>query len=1098
VADDPDDAPPVMPTLTGGPVPEVAPPAMPTSRYELGDEIARGGMGRVVEATDTVLGRVVALKEALALDPEALRRFARETKITARLEHPSIVPVHDAGTLEGGAPFYVMRKVEGRPLERMVATGERLEQRLALIPHVVAAAHAVAHAHARGIVHRDIKPSNILVGDLGETIVIDWGLAKVIGEPDEVASSAAHHGDDLIETRAGIVFGTPGFMAPEQLRGKVVDERCDVYALGATLYHLLSRKPPHHAKTADEMMQAAATAPPTPIGELVFGVPAELSTIVDKALAHDARARYQDARALAEDLQRFLTGQLVASHRYTARERIVRFVRHNRVPVLAVTFATLALAIGGTLAVTRVIGERDRADTEARKAKSEQAVAEQQRVRAEDRADKLTLQQARSRVTSNPTEAIAMIKPLAATQPREVRSIATAARAAGVAWSLPAPKHASTVELARDGERALVAGDDGSVRIYDLVHRAAHTVVERGPKLAARFADGERRVVVWSGAQLTVLDAAAGTRISAVTAPTPIRDLEIVGGTAYWVDEARAVWQLELAGGTPLALPVDERIEQLAPSPDGRWIALYGETHLLLHDRTQPATPPLEVYFGHTKDLDWADDGSHLAALVDTSIIDVALAPVPQIVHKAAVGNRQFVTYSTGRMYTIGPTGVGVASRQETGPRRMLVGDPVALRESFGGAVVAGSQGGIAVLTDDGDHTLVIPGGRLDILEASARSPYVVGLVEDYLVVWNLADVLPRRLANQAPTLERFIGNDRVLASYIDNTAAWIDLTTGKSTALGAWPAALIDVAGAPDGRAACAIDVGHRARLVVEGHAPEELAGTVDLAGFPTAHQLVLGTRAGTIQLHDLPTQRRTTLVSRQVPLVLMSWGTTEPAWIAAAFADGLLWRKNLTSGLESTTALPVVPGALLVEPDGTIVFSDGRVIRSWRVTGAVEPLATMPRPIVTLGEAGPELAVAFADDGTSYVVELGTPDHVTEAGTLDARKVAMARQTGLIVFAQRGAIEVFDPVARHRWILASSPGLTFDTPRVSSDGRHVLAHRVIADREKREVEARTPTTLLIWSLEGPASVGDTAPWLAGMTNAVMDPRGPGGLGWH
>ena len=177
---------PIMPTITGAPVPDVAPPAMPAhDRYELGPEIARGGMGRVVEATDTRLGRVVALKEVLAMDADVLRRFARETRITAKLEHPSIVPLHDAGTTPGGMPYYVMRKISGRPLEHLVAKADTLSQRLVLVPHIVAAAQAVAHAHERGVVHRDIKPSNILVGELGETIVIDWGLAKAIGEPDE-------------------------------------------------------------------------------------------------------------------------------------------------------------------------------------------------------------------------------------------------------------------------------------------------------------------------------------------------------------------------------------------------------------------------------------------------------------------------------------------------------------------------------------------------------------------------------------------------------------------------------------------------------------------------------------------------------------------------------------------------------------------------------------------------------------------------------------------------------------------------------------------------------------------------------------------------
>src|SRR5262249_12398759 len=180
---------PVLPTVmpnTATPLPIGAPPEMPAEhRYAYGVEIARGGMGRVVEATDTVLGRTVAFKEALSLDPEVIKRFHRETRITARLEHPSIVPVHDAGIAPNGSPYYVMRKISGRPLEELVGARPDLNDRLALLPHIVAAVNAIAHAHERGIVHRDIKPSNILAGELGETIVIDWGLAKALGEAEE-------------------------------------------------------------------------------------------------------------------------------------------------------------------------------------------------------------------------------------------------------------------------------------------------------------------------------------------------------------------------------------------------------------------------------------------------------------------------------------------------------------------------------------------------------------------------------------------------------------------------------------------------------------------------------------------------------------------------------------------------------------------------------------------------------------------------------------------------------------------------------------------------------------------------------------------------
>ncbi|HET9992674.1 MAG TPA: serine/threonine-protein kinase, partial [Kofleriaceae bacterium] len=211
-------------------IPDIAPPF--ELRYRLGAELGRGGMGRVVEAFDTQLGRTVALKEVLPRGTSTIdRRFEREVQITARLEHPSIVPLYDAGTMPDGRPFYVMRRVTGRPLDELIARADDLEERLALLPNLLAAMDAIAHAHKRGIIHRDLKPANILVGDNGETVVIDWGLAKVIGEDDTDPGDGAiiPAAADSLQTIAGAVFGTPGFMAPEQARGEELGPRGDVF-----------------------------------------------------------------------------------------------------------------------------------------------------------------------------------------------------------------------------------------------------------------------------------------------------------------------------------------------------------------------------------------------------------------------------------------------------------------------------------------------------------------------------------------------------------------------------------------------------------------------------------------------------------------------------------------------------------------------------------------------------------------------------------------------------------------------------------------------------------------------------------------------------
>src|SRR5271169_2308250 len=156
-------------------------------RYELGRERARGGLGRVMEAEDRQLRRTVAVKELIHRDAPSEARFVREAFITARLEHPSIVPVYDAATSPEGAPFYVMKLVSGRTLEDLVAACKAAGERLALLPNVIAVADAIAYAHSQGVLHRDIKGSNVIVGEFGETIVIDWGLAKRIDDVDERA-----------------------------------------------------------------------------------------------------------------------------------------------------------------------------------------------------------------------------------------------------------------------------------------------------------------------------------------------------------------------------------------------------------------------------------------------------------------------------------------------------------------------------------------------------------------------------------------------------------------------------------------------------------------------------------------------------------------------------------------------------------------------------------------------------------------------------------------------------------------------------------------------------------------------------------------------
>ena len=363
-------------------------PIVPESHYKADREIARGGMGRIVAAEDQRLGRPVALKELLEPAGEQLTRFQREALITARLQHPGIVPVYEAGRWPTGEPFFAMKLVSGRPLDRVIAEARALDERLALLPRIAAAADAIAYAHSHRVIHRDLKPANVLIGDFGETVVIDWGLAKDLdheGGPESgriapqpattlrarpaPRSSASRRRTPSSTasstlTVAGAVMGTPAYMAPEQARGEPVDERADVFALGAMLYHLLAGAPPYNARTATDVIAAAALGRVIPLDERERRAPRELVAIVERAMAQDPDERYLQAGELADELRRFMTGQLVSAHRYTAVQRVGRFVRRHRAAVAIAAVAAVTIALGATLAVRSIVHERDKADRE--------------------------------------------------------------------------------------------------------------------------------------------------------------------------------------------------------------------------------------------------------------------------------------------------------------------------------------------------------------------------------------------------------------------------------------------------------------------------------------------------------------------------------------------------------------------------------------------------------------------------------------------------------------------------------------------------------------------------------------------------------------
>jgi hypothetical protein len=368
----------------------VQPPASATAfvvgtddgRYAIVSELARGGAGRIAVAVDRKLGRRVALKRAL--DRSGHARLEREALVLAKLEHPAIVPIHDTGHDATGAPYFAMKLVAGVELTAKIDAATTFEQRLALLAPITAVADAIAYAHSEHVIHRDLKPSNVLVGEFGEIAVIDWGLGKLLGEADDIDAGTSPTDSSL--TRTGSVMGTPAYMAPEQARGEVLDERADVYALGAILYHALVGEAPYGDSSSAATLARLVDGPaPEPAEQREPRIPRDLAAIIATAIAHSPKDRYASARELVDDLHRYQAGRLVAAHRYSMWTRARRWFRRRRTELAVAAAACIAIVAAVGLVVIRGAAADDlhSAQIETQRAADEVRAKELQRATAE-------------------------------------------------------------------------------------------------------------------------------------------------------------------------------------------------------------------------------------------------------------------------------------------------------------------------------------------------------------------------------------------------------------------------------------------------------------------------------------------------------------------------------------------------------------------------------------------------------------------------------------------------------------------------------------------------------------------------------------------
>ncbi len=480
--------------------------------YSIKRELGRGAQAVVFLALDRQLGREVAFKQLMAGGPrDAEKRFLREARVAGQLEHPGIVPVYELGRRADGSLYYAQRLVRGHTLSDALKEATTLRERLQLLSHFVQLCQAVAYAHQRGVVHRDLKPDNVMLGEFGETVLLDWGLAKLAGKDDVTGDKLRPPTpDDRFDgTQEGDVLGTPAYMSPEQALGNVdkVDEQSDVYSLGAVLYEILTGKPPFQEKNAIQLLIRIAKDKVTPPQNHDANIPRDLSLICERCLERNKARRYPMARDVAADIEAFRSGGRVSGVEYSALQLARRFVLRNLPVAVAALIALVLLAA----AVTKIFLENNQARAylaEALLEKSDAAARAQEWTHASAYA-------AAARVQNDTAEARWRT---AQRGPLEITPL----------WRTQLPSGVEELALSPDGKLIAVALSDHAVHLLDAANAHEQRTLEAqdAPISGLAFsADGQTLVTASEDRALTAWRAQTGEKLSRLESDGRVRDI---------------------------------------------------------------------------------------------------------------------------------------------------------------------------------------------------------------------------------------------------------------------------------------------------------------------------------------------------------------------------------------------------------------------------------------------------------------------------------------------------------------------------------------------------------------------------------------------
>jgi WD40 repeat protein/serine/threonine protein kinase len=1105
-------------------------------RFRILRHHAKGGLGQISVALDQDLNREVALKEIQHqhADNEISReRFVLEAEITGGLEHPGIVPVYALGYGPDGRPFYAMRFVKGDSLKAALEDyhrpdnpnrkdpGARQIQLRQLLGRFVDVCNAMEYAHSRGVLHRDLKPGNIMVGKYGETLVVDWGLAKPVGKREIQSEEATLRPSSSLsssgQTQVGSAIGTPAYMSPEQAAGKLdeLGPASDVYSLGATLYHLLCGQPPFEKESVAENLKKVERGDYRKPRAVSSAVPAPLEAICLKAMALKPDDRYQTARALADDLEHWLADEPVTARPDAVAERLGRIVRKHRGFVLAGSISAVVVALISMLAALLINESRKRsvelasknerlaeeksnlADSERKATTTAQELAEENgRLAGTERearlatvrqlkiatAERLAALSHATRIESPEISLALAVESGRVTerggmvlQPGSHQALLDSLNAVGGAPFVGHNDRITNVSISLDGRWMVSTSYDNTIRIWDL-NAEVPTV---NPRVLSGAEPGE-------------------TMVLAITADSRW----VVATTSDWL----RMWDIsaEDPASTQRALPgLPGLCKCIAVSADGRLVAAGSNDSALVWDlKAQDATSP-RILAGHQK-----------------TITSIAISP----------DNRSVVTGSddgTARIWELGNADAIASPRVLTGhdaPVAIVLFSPDGRRVATGGWDKAVRLWEFAAKADA--KPLVLR-GQAAIVTCMAISPdgrwAITGSWDNTAWLWDLESddpsANPRVLSgHKGPIVSVTVSPDNrwIVTGSADDTARVWDLEAENPAAeprvLRAHQGAVRAIAISPDSRWIVTGADDNTPRIwdlqqeryvstprVIRVHKPH----IVSVAVSPDSRWIVTGSeeevRVWDLNANDSPGNGRVLSGFHGVAWSLAV--SPDSRWVAAGGGDHIvrIWdlaAANRDAEPRLLTGHTADVYAVAFSPDGhwIVTGSGDDTARVWDMTAA-DPIATSR---VWAGHMDPVRSVVISPDSRwCATISIGIADE-GRLWNLDdpaAAPVVLPEKTSSAIFSpdSRRLITGATSDSKGRiWDVAAHDPLS--NPRVLAGHGYGITSLAVSRDGRWLVTGSSDRTARVWDLnaEGAAAIGHVLSGHQGtVTSAAISPDG-------